>query len=180
MNLFILDLNHSKNARYHVDKHVGKMILESVQLLCTQFHLQGIEAPYKKTHQNHPCSIFCRASRDNFLWVLDYAMALHNEFKYRYGKCHKSGQLTFWILNNMEKLSFPKTEMTEFVLAMPDQYKSDDPVQSYREYYKRDKSHLFKWTDRTHPHWVISEESDKAVVVNIMDKERINVINSRS
>ena len=156
MNLFILDLNHSKNAEYHVDKHIGKMLLESVQLLCTQFHLQGIEAPYKKTHENHPCSKFCRASTDNFLWVLYYALALHTEFKFRYGKSHKSGEVAYWILNNLDQLQFPQIEMTSFALAMPDHYKANDPVKAYRDYYIHEKSHLFKWTMRNSPEWVKS------------------------
>lgn len=154
MNLFILDHNHAKNAEYHVNSHCGKMILESVQLMCTQFHLQGIDAPYKPTHQNHPCSIFCRASEENFLWVLDYALALHNEFKFRYDKTHKSGEVAYWVLNNLYKLTFPAKLMTDFALAMPDKYKSNDPVESYRNYYRNDKSHLFKWTSRERPSWI--------------------------
>ena len=34
MNLFYLDEDHDTNARYHVDKHVVKMILEAAEMLC--------------------------------------------------------------------------------------------------------------------------------------------------
>lgn len=34
MNLFYLDKDHDTNARYHVDKHVVKMILEAAEMLC--------------------------------------------------------------------------------------------------------------------------------------------------
>jgi hypothetical protein len=34
VNLFYLDKDHDTNARYHVDKHVVKMILEAAEMLC--------------------------------------------------------------------------------------------------------------------------------------------------
>lgn len=38
-------------------------------------------------------------------------------------------------------------------LAMPDEYKSDDPVDSYRLLYVQGKSHLFSYTKRGVPYW---------------------------
>jgi len=40
MNLFVLDLDHDKNAEYHVDKHVVKMILEACEMLCMAHWVQ--------------------------------------------------------------------------------------------------------------------------------------------
>ena len=34
MNLFYLDKDHDKNAEYHIDKHVAKMILETCEMIC--------------------------------------------------------------------------------------------------------------------------------------------------
>ena len=154
MNLFILDLDHDKNAEYHVDKHM-KMILEAMQLICTTFHLQGIKAPYACTHINHPCTIFTRTSKDNFQYVIDYVFALSKENIIRYDKVHASSLLLKWVAENRHLLSFPKTGLTEFALAMPDQYKTSDPVQSYRNYYIGEKQHIFKWTNRTKPNWIV-------------------------
>ena len=155
MNLFILDSDPIRNAECHVDKHVVKMILEATQLMCTQFHLQGITAPYKATHRNHPCSVFCRSSLENFLFVYEYASTLHDEFQFRYGKTHKSGREVLpWILQNMDKLKFPKKERTSFALAMPEKYRLYDSVESYRSYYKCEKSHIFSWTKRDKPEWL--------------------------
>ena len=39
MNIFFLHLNQQKCAKWHVDKHVIKMILESIQLLCSAHHV---------------------------------------------------------------------------------------------------------------------------------------------
>lgn len=155
MNLFYLDRDPDTNARYHVDKHCAKMILEGMQLLCTTFHLQGIEAPYKMTHKNHPTAIFTRASFENFDFVVQYVYALAKEFTYRYNNIHKSSLLLKWVWDNQHLLTFPKVGMTEFALAMPDQYKTSDPVQSYRNYYNGEKNHIFKWTNREQPDWIL-------------------------
>jgi len=153
MNLFYLDEDHQINAQYHVDKHM-KMLLEATQLLCTAYHLQGYEAPYRKTHQNHPSAIWTRQSAENFQWVLDYAWALSRENTFRYGKEHKSTTVLKWATDNAHVLSFPKTGLTEFALAMPDEYKTSCPIESYRNYYRDGKSHLHSWKNRSKPEWI--------------------------
>ena len=37
---------------------------------------------------------------------------------------------------------------------MPDEYKMDDAVMAYRNYYNNAKSHLLKYTDREIPDWI--------------------------
>jgi hypothetical protein len=46
MNIFFLDFDTEKCAKYHCDKHVVKMILETAQLLCGVHWVIGSEAPY--------------------------------------------------------------------------------------------------------------------------------------
>jgi hypothetical protein len=133
------------------------MILEAMQLICTTFHLQGIKAPYACTHINHPCTIFTRTSKDNFNYVCEYVYALAKEFTYRYENIHKSSLLLKWVWDNQHLLSFPKTGLTEFALAMPDQYKTSDSVESYRKYYFFEKGHLACWKTRNTPHWYNEE-----------------------
>jgi hypothetical protein len=156
MNMFLLDLDPCKNAQYHVDKHM-KLILEAMQMICTTFHLQGIKAPYAQTHRNHPCTIFTRTSKENFQFVVDYVFALSEENIVRYDKVHASSLLLKWVETNKHLLSFPKTKLTDFALAMPDQYKTSDPVMSYRQYYLSEKNHLFKWTNRDAPDWIADQ-----------------------
>lgn len=57
MNIFYLDDDIETCARYHCDKHVIKMILESAQILCTVLWINQIPAPYRSTHKHHPCVI---------------------------------------------------------------------------------------------------------------------------
>ena len=39
-------------------------------------------------------------------------------------------------------------------LAMPEEYRSNDPVESYRLYYRLDKQHLLKYSKRERPDWL--------------------------
>ncbi len=150
MNLFILSLDPAKIAEYMMDKHIAKIILEAVQMLCTTQRLltaasaSGVKecdpCVYKIAHKNHPVTIWCRASQANFIWTLDLIDAMHAEWKYRYGhpadKQHKSYSVAQYLRSNVlpahvfEKVRIPGV-MTPFALAMPDEFKirsgSTDP-----------------------------------------------------
>lgn len=145
MNIFVLDTNPSIAAKYHFDTHVIKMPLEALQLLCTNTRLiLGIDDSnlMKSTHENHPSSIFCRSSSENFKWVMEYCSSLFAEYTLRYGKIHAS-QNTFEICQSLFKHVIDKLEqsgkikLTEFALAMPDECKTSDVVESYHKYYER-------------------------------------------
>ena len=151
MNIFVLDTDPVKAAKAHCDKHVVKMILETAQMLCTAFE----DAPYKKSHFNHPCSKWARASRSNYLWLITLGKALHDEYQYRYGanKTHKSFAVIEWCHQQIDSIKFPKIEMTPFAQAMPDDYKTEDPVAAYRTYYINDKKEILDYTRRKAPSW---------------------------
>lgn len=68
MNIFVLDSDPEIAAKYHTDKHVIKMILESAQMMSTVVRYVGLDAGYKSTHLNHPCTIWARTSLSNWLW----------------------------------------------------------------------------------------------------------------
>jgi len=182
MNIFVLDLDIDTCAKYHVDKHVVKMPLEAAQMLSTTVWIDQVlgfiprkldkhereelrrtvepyrnmpipERPigYLPAMVNHPCTIWARTSGENFLWLFCYANALNDEYGYRYGgKSHKS-------LDVINNTALPKNiemgELTPFAQAMPDQYKSDDTVEAYRNYYIGEKSGFAKWSHREIPEW---------------------------
>lgn len=154
MNIFVLDENITTCAQYHCDKHTVKMILEQSQLLCCAFHNQGFkEVPYKKTHFNHPCSIWVRESKENFIWSLKLLEQLLIEYTYRYGKTHKTSLVYDWIVKNHSLLKFDKNDFTEQPKCMLDKYKVDSVIQSYRNYYIGEKAKIAKWTKREIPEW---------------------------
>jgi uncharacterized heparinase superfamily protein len=153
MNIFILDTDIRKCAEQHVDKHVIKMILESAQMLCSAVNLSGGDSPYKTTHKNHPCTVWVRESLSNWCWLRDLTLALNEEYCYRYDKTidHKSAA----IVKKIKEPNINDIGLTEFAQAMPEQYKNEDVVKAYRNYYIGEKSNIAKWKKRERPEWYI-------------------------
>lgn len=172
MNIFILHENPTEAAKMHCDQHLGKMILESAQMLSTTIHklteannLPPPEGIYKPTHRNHPCTLWCGESYANFLWVVDLVYSLQMQLP----KTHKAKL----VVNACEKLGkeirhlFPSIYRTPFALAMPEDIKYNeaypDTVSKYQELYRqkalawRDKDYFMTYTQygiRKYPSWL--------------------------
>lgn len=164
MNIFVTDLNPKLAAQSYHNRHVVKMILETAQMLCNvQYSLDEIDnqdIPYKKTHYNHPCSIWARSSYSNYEWLWSLGKEISKEYSYRYGKTHLSYKKVIHDAMEVDLSGLPTVGMTEFALAMPDKYKIiGDPVQSYRNYYVGEKltqkgGKKSEWKKRNPPRWI--------------------------
>ena len=153
MNIFILDRDIGTCARYHCDQHVIKMILESVQMLCTALNKKGFTTPYRSTHVKHPCVLWVEESFANFLWLKRLALALNAEYRFRFDKeCdHKS----IAVLPLIAEFRYQDIGLTEFAQAMPDRYKiPGDAVTAYRRFYLGEKLSFARWSRREMPPWV--------------------------
>lgn len=166
----------------HLDKHVVKMPLEVAQMMCTNvliWHL-GINAPnrfitkeelkrvrefaatqrylsqeerfvpYLPTMPNHPCTIWMRSSVGNFEWSRQYAYELEKEYTFRY---EKPSLKACDVIRGLTTPDYDRKEFTEPAQAMPDEYKTDDSVMSYRKYYVGAKSGIASWKRRSAPAW---------------------------
>jgi len=174
MNIFVLDYDIEKCARYHVNSHVTKQISEYCQILSTNIYLttghtvqaKDQELFYKlypkckhtilPTHKNHPCTIWARQSKQNFQWLMRLLDELHKEWLYRYNhpkdKIHAS---YYKFIDGYVEPNLPNIGMTEFVQCMPDKYKNKCAVQAYRDYYIGDKYKLLKYKRREIPKWLV-------------------------
>lgn len=166
MNLFILSLNFQECAESMFDKHISKILLEAVQMLCTAIQIVDPEneiskeiSLYKIAHKNHPVTIWMRESLENYTWTLNLVDAMHTEWKYRYNhppeKMHKSYTVAIFLRKYAPSADkFPSKGLTKFALAMPIECKRDDPVESYRLYYQTpDKKRIASWKKREKPSW---------------------------
>lgn len=159
MNIFFLDKDHKKCAEYHVDRHVMKIIIESLQLVAAAY--PGV-TPYKRTYENHPMSLFCRKSLSNFNWILDYCFALCHEYTFRYGKIHKSEAVANWYRNNPPNLpDLGFTEPPRCFGEWKGKIKEVDGniIEEYREYYVKAKAKLFSWRNREKPYWIQDQKT---------------------
>ena len=153
MNIFILDDDMYKSAEYLVNKHVVKMITEHNQLLCSVFYYTDFipDEIYKLSHKNHPHSIWARSSLSNWIWLRDYTLEICKEYTYRYGKIHKGEH----VCKSLPNPNIKDIGLLKFPQCMPDEYKNDNVVKAYRNYYNEDKQHIFQWYRRNIPPWII-------------------------
>lgn len=80
-------------------------------------------------------------------------LELSREYTHRYGKKHKSQEIIEWCLMNK-----PQIQDIGFTMppkAMPDEYKTEDVIESYRKYYLGAKKTFLSWKERQVPEWVI-------------------------
>jgi hypothetical protein len=176
MNIFYVDHDPVVAAQSLVDKHVVKMILETAQLLSTAHRVldgnvilsktkTGRNAKYwvlpderqtlmySATHINHPSAVWCRASVENYLWLVEHFFALCAEYTYRYEREHTCFKMGYYLQSPPKNLK--DYDWTPMPSCMADEYKvGDDPIINYRNYYKVGKSRMHKWKNRKPPEWI--------------------------
>ena len=153
MNIFHTHHDPYVAARHLCDKHIPKMLLETMQMLCTTHHRYGNAPPplYRAAYQHHPMTIWVGDKLGNYLWTLEHGLALAKEYTFRFGKRHASEALFPWLPNAAD---IPRGAMTAPPMCMPDQYKDLDHNIAYRNYYIGEKAHFAKWEKgRPAPDW---------------------------
>ena len=162
MNIFGIDTDTTSCATYHTDRHIVKMPLETAQMVSFVYYHKDLwdgEVPnllmnFSAGHDKHPCSLWLRENLVNFLWTCEFGIKLIEEYRFRYdSQKHERCKMIFeWALDNLPNL--PVAEFTSFAKAMPEEYKVDCSVESYRNYYRVGKSELHQWTKRNKPEWI--------------------------
>lgn len=114
------------------------------------------EPGFRPVHVHHPCAIWVRASLENYLLAAELACALADEYVYRYGpKAHECEKHAKWLRDNSP--GFASEARTPFVLAMDEKYRLEDPIESYRNYYRKSKDQergIVQYTRRAKPDWL--------------------------
>jgi hypothetical protein len=192
MNIFILSeqvnphAHHAQNAQFHCDKHVVKMIAESVQMLVTALATkQYIELgtylpaslvdklpclPLAAGHAKHPCVQWVKQDILHFNYVALLAQALCAEHQYRY-PLSADHVYSSWIT---ELVSFLTSECFGMYAPLPTNFAvavkslnlrstSTPHIQAldiYRKYYFKDKQGFASWKKRQKPvWWLLMEET---------------------
>lgn len=162
MNIFATDSDTSICATYHTDKHIVKMPLEMAQMVSFVYHhkelwdkpIPQLLMSYSPTHDKHPCSLWMQENLSNFYWSCELGIKLVEEYRFRYNsQKHERCLLIFqWALDNLPEVEIDL--MTPFAKAMPEEFKVDCSIESYRNYYKFGKTELHQWTKRNKPEWI--------------------------
>jgi len=164
MNIFVLDSRPMVAAQFQCDKHVPKMIVENMQMLTTALVKSGSlsqsELPFRvdgetrysgNAYPHHPCTKWVgkdlTRNRENvsevyginYAWLWLNTEQLFVEYNRRISKVHGClkayNQLPIPNTNSIQCAKYKMAHNTDFVLAMPDEYKDPDAVVAYRNYY---------------------------------------------
>jgi hypothetical protein len=177
MNIFYLSNDPRDCAIQHVDKHVVKMTLEYGQLMSTAHRVLDGEPYYGKTknnrnilrfllpdqreeviwkasHINHPSGLWVRASSSHYQWMYELWLQMLGEYTYRYGKKHSVERMIPWFKKLPDNIS-NKGWLSDPTPAMPDEYKTKNSIDSYRNYYQGDKRSFASWKNRDKPTWFV-------------------------
>ena len=158
MNIFFLHETPEKSAEYHCDKHVPKMILETAQMLSTAYrrNFDDGDELYKTAYPKHPSTIWMGDSGDNFFWGIRLLDKLIEQFTMRYGKVHKTIRISNLFHSKYKRWHDWKTPFTTPPQCMPDEYKHDNYITAYRNYFKGAKRYFAKWDKLNNkPDWWI-------------------------
>lgn len=162
MNIFATDRDTTTCATYHTDSHIVKMPLEMAQMVSFVYNhkefwdksIPQLLMKHSPSHDKHPCSLWMQENISNFYWSVELGIKLVEEYRYRYNsEKHERCLLIFkWAMDNLPELNIEC--MTPFAKAMPEEFKVDCSIESYRNYYKFGKAELHKWSKREKPEWI--------------------------
>jgi hypothetical protein len=179
MNIFVLSysaipqVHYKENARMHCDKHVVKMITESVQMLVTvlpqyfsSYAALGLEPPCKPLaagHAKHPCVLWLQQDLTHFNYLSQLAQSLCEEKQARWPlNADHEYQLFIWqlcqrlrLIHRTEYSLLPETFATavKSVSLRSTNRPHVEAVTIYRDYYIRDKAAFATWRGVSKPDW---------------------------
>jgi|AACY02.4.fsa_nt_gi hypothetical protein len=161
MNIFYLNEDPGIAAQEHNDKHCVKMIVEYAQMLSTAHRecngngrADGLSL-YRKTHVNHPSTAWTRDNEAQYTWLYQLFVALATEYTYRYEKTHSTDSLLRVALELPPTNIAKNKPFRQPPQCMPEEYKCDDTVEAYRNFYIGEKAQFSRWTKREVPRWFV-------------------------
>jgi Pyrimidine dimer DNA glycosylase len=152
-------------AAAHYNRHVIKMISETLQLISTAYaeldpelaSELGEDCLWKPTHKNHPCAVWARAHPNNLEWLVALGLALCAEYTRRFSdadeppKKHAVEERLLKLSGRCPRFADKLPPLNEFGVTeppqcMPDKYKvPGDAVSAYRAYYAGEEKVSLRW-----------------------------------
>jgi hypothetical protein len=176
MNIFATSDCPIISAKQLCNVHARRMPLESAGMLVFAFPENTTPIPnqHSKSHYKHPCSIWTRASRENFEWLLAHALEQSSEYTRRYKREHASEKHIKWCRDNYDTIQFPSIGRTPFARCFGEfklelDIRIKNAIDAYRKFYQLDKLEFARWPSQSEiPDWWI-DQSDKWVDPNFIN-----------
>lgn len=181
MQLYFVDRDPCAAAEFLMDQHVTRMTVENLRLLSTAWHntspsfiewrevdtaeslllRQKIGRPflngfriYTPAYGREKLVEWIAADQEHYLWLWCHTAKLVLERLRRFGTSPASIAPTLAALAHSPEI--PHTEWKDPPLLAEDDdlLEMDDAVEAHREYYRRHKVELGRWTNRQPPEWL--------------------------
>lgn len=154
MNIFPIDMNPEKCAKYSCDQHVVKILTEAVEIYCSVCKVtcetfKPIRSPWVE---------WAKEDRNRY-WLSYYIYHLGKEYEYRFGKKHKSFEMYKNIVKELNEVPYKDIKLTKptFLQLVDEDSKCEDSITAYRNYYKWKLKHFkrpMRWTKRNKPRFL--------------------------
>jgi hypothetical protein len=137
-----------KIAKAHKELPVPAHMMSAPKRKCAD------ESGYRPVHLHHPCTIWIRECLGNYMWAVNLALALADEYEYRWpGRIHSCKAHALWLKANIPP-GLDLADRVTFAIAMDEEFRvGKDPLASYLNYYKMSKKekNLAVYTRRVAP-----------------------------
>jgi len=160
--VFFLHEDPAIAAEYHYDKHVISAIPCVVRIL------SAVQCSYGKRWKwlysgscNREVVSWVEKSEANYHWLWKFGMALCAEFTVRFNNVHKSHIIIERLSFAPEAIRNREEGLTRPPQTIPDIYKHEDTSTAYWGYYREEKRHLLKYTNRERPVWLNAIEQEE-------------------
>jgi hypothetical protein len=169
MNVFCVDSDPCIAAQQLCDKHVVKMITESVQMLALGFSLDRLAAsdcprtknntPRLHAYAKHPCSQWVLASSGNYQWLLDHTQAMIEEHQRRYPTSprHFGESFVKWASKNIFDTHINHGDKTQFAIAINDESLCRQHVPNFNSLTRIDQYRYFYIYDKSFAAWKVAD-----------------------
>jgi len=106
---------------------------------------------YNASHINHPSGVWARQNFRQYEWLYHLFCDLLREYTHRYGKVHTAERLKSTL--GGPRMIIKNSEFQHPPQCMPEEFKDNDPVTAYQNYYVGAKARFACWTNRSVPSW---------------------------
>lgn len=173
MQIFLTSPDMDTCARDLDDKRLNKIIVESAQIASTALWINNCDVAetmyanghcYLPTHEHHPLVVWASENIGHYYFVLRYGKALCKEYKYRFGKVHKTRAIISRLIVGMYSWDIDKNDM---FCVMPNCTTNHKYVNDIYEAYRlcllekwQEQKVAPVWSNRIRPDWYNQDMSD--------------------
>jgi hypothetical protein len=146
MNVFITDLDSIEAAKALCDDHIKEYPNKILNIAKNAFAVDYITGPIIE---------WCKLSKENLLWLIDYGIAVCNIYTALYMRNHKDKHDLLKLKTAVEKSKkLPSLGVTKRIYNLPPKYAKLGFIPANRQYYIEKHGHSYYSPCRKKPSWL--------------------------